>query len=128
MNFGFKNAGDFDVLNPTPDTIIGIFPSSDWSQIFKKYHYWNKSQKVNGVLVPHTTEIRYHSFKIDTPLTQAQVDKLNDRSLTICGIGAVKWEDATGKYVTNLCQCYFVGESDWHLMDEHNAEHKITSY
>ena len=77
---------------------------------------------------PHTNELLWHSFKLDKPLTQPQVDDLNARRSALCGIGSVRWEDTTGNYVTNLFQCYFVGDNAWPLADEHNVEHKISHF
>ena len=81
------------------------------------------TRRVSGVLNAHSTTVLWHTYFIDEPLTEEQVKALNERHLMLCGIGSVWWDDASGKYKTNLCVCYLVGDSDWHYLDENNKEH-----
>ena len=80
------------------------------------------TRRVSGVLNAHSTTVLWHTYFIDEPLTEEQVKALNERHLMLCGIGSVWWDDASGKYKTNLCMSYLVGDSDWHYLDENNKE------
>jgi hypothetical protein len=124
INFGYGNGGDFPVINPSMDAVVKLVPLSESKTVFKKYHNQLKIQSMSGVINPHSGRVLYHSYWLDEPLTEEQVKELNDQRLMLCGIGSAWWEDATGKYKTNMCECYVVGDSSWHSLDENNKEHK----
>jgi hypothetical protein len=132
LNVGFKNSGDFPVLDPTEKVIIAIVPFGSQTA-FQDY-----SSKLNaepgvpgGVLNPHQGVARYATYH-GPILTDDDVVKLTTpRVGALCALGKVGWKDSTGEYETDVAQC-FVAETpqpdagfNWHILKENDAEHKV---
>jgi hypothetical protein len=133
LNVGFKNDGEFPVLSAKSKVIIVIAPFGGRYTIFRdnKKKLNAASSVPGGVIDPHQHVVRYNTYR-GTPLTDDDVAKLTTaHGSALCVLGIVSWKDSTGKYETDLAQC-FTAETpqpdagfNWHILEENDAEHKL---
>lgn len=124
LNMGDRNVGDFVIFNSQSDAKILIVPVDKVSTVFKDNRKSLKPQFASGTLNPHVPGFSYRTY-FGSPLSEDDVAKLNANLEGICMIGITIWSDESGKYETDMCQCWGMGDSDWHRFGENNRERKL---
>ncbi len=124
----FKNIGDFPVEEPRDSGLLKITPTSGMEKAFQNFYGALQFKGPSGVLQPHTSYGAYHDI-IGERLTTEDASRLNSSVAALCGIGAVRWKDDTGRYETRFFQCLLRDPHDgiftWHSMAENDTEHKL---
>jgi hypothetical protein len=80
---------------------------------------------VGGSLEPHNAAFNFHSYKIG-PLTHTDVKELETGTKAVCGLAIARWQDQTGHFQTNYCECKVAENTGWEVCgSESNKEHKL---
>lgn len=129
VEIGFKDSGDFPVQEPSDSGVVLLIPSAEIKTAFAKARKSLKFLPGSGTLVSKDDPGSYHTF-LGPSLTKDDIEKLTLGTLSLCGFGAVRWKDATGRYETDFAQCATTepsnrGAANWHNSKENNEEHKL---
>jgi len=126
--FAFRNSGDFTVQRPSDAGLVLLVPNERANSVFKDHQKQLRFYGPGGSLTAHSVTGGYHTGQ-GVPLTADDVVKIKAGILALCGIGAIRWSDSTGKYETRFAQC-LQSEPDhtglnWHIMQEDNEEYRL---
>ena len=122
------NAGDYPINSESTATLFALINVSDIANGFKEYRSNLRFGMPGGAINPHQPYNYVYSTVKAGPFTAAEAGDLNHHSKVLCAIGAVIWNDGSGKYETDLYDCYLDegdGTYNWHRFRESDRELKI---
>lgn len=134
LDMKFHNAGKYPVRNSTMDARIYVrHPDSmTEGQMFSDFKKSANFEPVENMLFSPNM-IQYRTF-YSQKLTQDDVKGLTDEQGNVrrlCMVGAVRWEDETGPYETDMCYCmvpqvhpFPASLPSWSQCSGHNGEWK----
>jgi hypothetical protein len=135
LNMRFHKVGKYPVRNSTFDARIFVrHPSSmTEGQMFSDFKKAADFEPQENMLFS-SDMWRWHTYYSDK-LTQDDVNGLTDatgKDRLLCMVGAVRWEDETGLYETDLCSCMVPQKHPfpaslpaWGECAGHNGESKL---
>jgi hypothetical protein len=141
LTIGFRNTGDFQVLNPgmagtvqvednpqgpaNAKQIDGIFLRARKQKNLQHFH------NIGAVLDPYLSGRGHdaYPFRADAPLTEDDVLALGNGHKILCAMAVTDWQDSSGEYETDFGRCYlcvspFVPCS-WRLLPQDGLETKL---
>jgi hypothetical protein len=124
LNLGTANAGDFAIRDSVMDGMVTLADLPNLNSVFKQNRSKLKPESHSGAINAHAGGIAYRTY-IGTALTDDDVIQLNGQKKAVCLVGVSDWEDESGKYETGACNCFVVGDSDWHSCEDNNKERKL---
>lgn len=127
---GFINAGKTTIQKPADAGLLTLIPEDHHSGAFADYRAQLEASfsPAGGDIPPHSDTLGYHTYE-GPILGLSDVENLRDGVLDLCGFGAVRWGDNTGRYETYFARC-LIAEPDhrsfnWHILREDNTERRI---
>jgi len=125
----FKNVGGFAVQQPTDSVLLTLVSAKKAQSAFRDLrNTFVKSNGPSGSLPAGSQQGAFHTA-VGPKLSDDDISKINVGDLYLCGFGAVRWSDETGRYETHFSQCLEPEpdhkSANWHLLRENNEEQKI---
>jgi hypothetical protein len=127
MVFAFRNSGDFAVERPSDASVVVLVPHAKVDTVFRDNQKLLKFHGPSGSIPARSQYGAYHTNE-GPLLTEANVSDIKADKLYLCGIGAVRWFDSTGRYETSYGECLeaeYDHTLNWHMIKENNEEHKL---
>ena len=118
--FLFNNSGDFPVLHPSDAALVVFAPINKTYTVFKDNRNALQFNAPGGDIPVHSQESDYHTA-LGPVLSDDNIKQIWAGNLCICGVGAVRWSDKTGKYETHFAHC-LAAEPDHRALSWHDTE------
>jgi len=126
---GFINAGRATIQSPADSGLLKLVPENRHSTAFTDYRSELETAfaPMGGDLVSHSDTLAYHTYE-GPILGVSDIQNLRDGIVDLCGLGAVRWGDNTGRYETYFARCLIAEPNhtfNWHILREDNTERRI---
>jgi len=127
---GFENASAITVKSPADAGIVRLVSRNRHATAFGDHRSELESEfnPPGGDIPPHSDTLGWHSYE-GPILSSKDIGNLIEGVVDLCGFGAVRWGDDTGRYETYFAQCLMVEKDhrsfSWHMLRENNTERRI---